>query len=361
MAAPLLLLSDDEALTSAVGRLAAAAGVDLVVDPGHGGVPSSWSSAAAVLVGADVAARTAVSPPSRRDLVHVVCPGPAPDPLFRLAVALGASSVVELPDGEAWLAGVLADLGDEPHGPGTVLAVVPGSGGAGATTFAAALALAAAAPAAGRPGPVALVDLDPLGPGLAGLLGRDGGSGEPGPVVTWPELGGSRGRLGARELRTALRARDGVGVLGWGRRGAPRTLPSPTVLHEVVSALRRGHAWVVLDVPRHAVGELGPVLGCDAGVVVARPAWPALASATEVVSALAPLVGRVHVVVRGDDVAADQVARILGVPGTTVLRHHRRLDEHLDLGLGPVHGRRNPVATAADEVLRALGSRRAGR
>ena len=352
MAAPLLLLTDDESLTTAVGRLAAAAGVDLVVDPGRGPVPRAWGTASAVLVGADVAPATALDPPPRRDLVHVVSPGPAGDPLFRVAVALGASAVVELPEGESWLAGVLADLGDDVRGAGTVVAVVPGSGGAGASTFAAALALTAG------PASVALVDLDPLGPGLPGLLGRDAGSGEAGTAVTWPELGGSRGRLGARELRASLDARESLGVLGWGPRGTPRVPPAPPVLHEVVSALRRGHDWVLLDLPRHAVPVLGPTVACDSGIVVTCSGLASLASASLVVEALRSHVPDVRVVVRGDGVGADHAARILGAPVAAVLGRHRRLDEHVDLGLGPVHGRRNPLAAAAREVLDALGPTR---
>jgi secretion/DNA translocation related CpaE-like protein len=365
MAAPLLLLTDDEALTGAVGRLAAAAGVDLTV--AHETVPSRWASAAAVLVGADAAAVTARSGPPRRDLVHVLSLGPAEDDLFRHALTLGASSVVELPEGERWLAGVLADLGDDARASGTVVGLVPGSGGAGASTLAAATALRAAVGSSTTgPAPVAVLDLDPLGPGLGRLLGRevpparraDGRSAGPIPVggpsvpLTWADLGASHGRLGARDLRTSLRPEDGVGVLGWGAPGSPRELPPTTVLREVVSAARRGHRWVVLDVPRHAVADLASVLGCDHWLLVTRPGLAPVASAATVVGQLRERGVDVRLVVRGGD--PDTVARVLGIPLVAALGHHRRLDEHLDLGLGPLHGRRNPLRTAAREVLAAL-------
>jgi secretion/DNA translocation related CpaE-like protein len=370
MAAPLLLLTDDEALVGAVGRLAAASGVDLTVT--RDAPPSAWTSASAVLVGADAAAGTARSGPPRRDLVHVLSLGSAGDDLFRHALTLGASSVVELPDGERWLAGLLADLGDDARASGIVVAVVGGSGGAGASTLAAAIALSAAGAAGATgatdradPPPVALIDLDPLGPGLTRLLGREapgrrgdgrttvtGSAGGPAASVTWSDLGSSHGRLGARDLRTSLAPQGGVGVLGWGGAASPRELPATAVLREVVSAARRGHRWVVLDVPRHAAADLAPVVGCEHWLVVARPAVAPVASAAAVVGLLRERGADVRLVVRGGD--AETVARVLGAPLIATLGRHRRLDEHLDLGLGPLHGRGNSLRGATHQVLDSL-------
>jgi secretion/DNA translocation related CpaE-like protein len=293
--------------------------------------------------------------------------GPAPDDLFRHALTVGASSVVELPDGERWLAGVLADLGDDARATGTVVALVAGSGGAGASTLAAATALCAAGSSSSAdPAAVALLDLDPLGPGLARLLGREApatlrgpgrtavsaSGGGPRVPVTWTDLADSHGRLGARDLRTSLTPQDGVGVLGWGGRGARRELPASPVLREVVSAARRGHRWVVLDVPRHAAADLASAVGCDHWLVVTRPAVAPVASASTVVGQLRERGADLRLVVRGGDPAT--VARVLGIPWVARVGQHRRLDEHLDLGLGPLHGRRNPLRAAAREVLAAL-------
>jgi hypothetical protein len=38
----------------------------------------------------------------------------------------------------------------------------------------------------------------------------------------------------------------------------------------------------------------------------------------------------------------------------TTLAEQRRLTEHVDLGLGPLHARRGPVARAAADVLAEL-------
>ena len=75
--------------------------------------------------------------PPRRDGVHVVALGRGrPTTLFRIALALGAENVAELPRSEAWLVELLTDVGDAAPRAGWTVGVVGGSGGAGATTFA---------------------------------------------------------------------------------------------------------------------------------------------------------------------------------------------------------------------------------
>ena len=69
------------------------------------------------------------SAPARRPRVYVVAWGAVPDEMFRVALAVGAESVAELPRSEAWLAELLTDLGDaEPRRAGLVVGVIGGSG-----------------------------------------------------------------------------------------------------------------------------------------------------------------------------------------------------------------------------------------
>ncbi len=121
-----------------------------------------------------------------------------------------------------------------------VVGVVGGSGGAGATTLACALAQAAA-----RTGDVVVVDCDPLGPGLDRVLGLDRGAG-----FRWDALCQTTGRLSARALREALPRRERLGVLTW-QAGSTATLQAFAV-REALSAARRGHDTVVVDLPRTA-------------------------------------------------------------------------------------------------------------
>ena len=122
-----------------------------------------------------------------------------------------------------------------------------------------------------------MLDTDPLGPGLDRVLGM-----EDRPGVRWDELCQTTGRLGAASFRESVPRRDGLGVLTWyaGRRGTLQ----PFAVREVLSAARRGHETVVVDIPRSRGPLLDEVVArCDLVVVVARPTVLGLAAAARVV------------------------------------------------------------------------------
>jgi secretion/DNA translocation related CpaE-like protein len=341
----ILLVTDDEALAGEVTRLAAAAGA--AVDRRRSAdAVAGWNDAAAVLVGSDHVHGVAAAAPPRRDGVFVIAFSPAPDPVFRSAVGIGATSVVELPDADEWLVGTFGDLVDDRRPVGAAVGVVGGSGGAGTTVLAAALALTA-----GQTGAAMLVDLDPLGPGLCRLIGIEDATG-----ATWETLADSQGRLGSRSLREALPRHGEVAVLGWPDRSTE--VPSPALLREVVAAGRRGHDWLVIDIPRSGLKRGEAVSRCDHVLLVARAEVAAVASAARVARSLRERCGSVGVVVRTrrGGVLADDVAAALGLPLLAEVRDQRRLAEHLDLGLGPVHDSRSPLARASRGLLEVLGS-----
>jgi secretion/DNA translocation related CpaE-like protein len=342
---PALLVTADDLLLDDLLRLAAAAGTSLDVASDTTAALRSWSTAGLVLLGADLAGAVAGQRPPRRDQVHVVARGPVQDGLFRSALATGARDVLELPDADGWLVELLTDASDGTPRPARTIGLVAGSGGVGATTFACALALTAAGRA-----PAALVDLDPLGPGVDRVVGLDtGGNG-----VRWDALVGSRGRLGSRSLRAALPSRDGLAVLTWAA-GTPVAL-DPGSVREVLSAARRGHDVVVVDLPR-AVDDLTAevVSRCDQVLVVADPTVPGAASAGKVIAALRPLTSGLALLVRVGEpgVPAEDVADVLDLPLVGTVPTQRRLAEQVDLGLGPVATRRSPLARAARAVLAA--------
>ena len=62
------------------------------------------------------------------------------------------------------------------------------------------------------------------------------------------------------------------------------------------------------------------------------------------------LVGRTS----GGAVSPSSLAGVLDLPLLATLAEQRRLGEHLDLGLGPLHSKRGPVARAAGEILSRL-------
>lgn len=348
---PALLITRDELLVGDVLRLAAAAGVSLDVARDTPSGLRGWSAASVVLLGEDLAALVAEQRPPRRDQVHVLGRLPAEDGLFRSALGAGALDVVELPSADTWLVELLTDAADAAAGGrggrAHTIGVVGGCGGAGATTFACALAMVAS-----RERATLLVDLDPLGPGVDRVVGLDEVRG-----VRWDALVSTRGRLGSRSLRAALPAKDALAVLTW--EVGPPVVLDPAAVREVLSAAQRGNDVVVVDLPRSLDEATAEVVSrCDRVLVVTEPTVPGVAAAGKVAAVLGPLNDRLGLVVRTGGTAAaptDQVVAALALPLAVEVPRQRRLAEHVDLGLGPVHGRRSPMARAARVALAAGG------
>ena len=341
MRAP-LIVTRDETLLDELLRLAAAAGTTPDVAADGGGALRGWSAASMVLVGADLADEVARVVPPRRPGVHVVAWGEVADAVFRLAVAIGAENVSELPGAGDWVVETLTDLADDRPVRGLVVGVLGGSGGAGATTFACALGQVAA-----RSGPAVVVDTDPLGPGLDRVLGVEG---EPG--VRWGQLCQTTGRLSARSLREALPHAGRLGVLTWAD-GAAGTLQAFAV-REAVSAARRGHDTVVVDLPRSRDALLDEVVArCDRLLIVCVPTVAGVASTARVARGF-PDRSRLRLVVRGSGVDERDLARVTGVPVIGSMPDQRGLSEAIDLGLGPVRSRRGPLGRTGLAVLGRL-------
>ncbi len=298
-----------------------------------------------MLVGADLAEPLARAAPARRDGVFVVLLSPSPDAVFGVALAVGAESVAELPRSEGWLVERLTDVVDTGPARGLTIGVVGGSGGSGATTFACALGQVG-----GRSGSAMVVDLDPLGPGVDRILGLDLVDG-----IRWDGLGHTTGRLSARALRDSLPRRDGVAALTWYAGPQPRHLQAFAV-REALSAARRGHDTVVVDLPRgwDALTE-EVVTRCDHVLVTVVPTVPGLAAAVRVCGRFADPRG-LALVVRGAGLDDHTVTRLTGAPVAVRMGDQRGLSETTDLGLGPVRSRRGPLGRAATTVLASLGS-----
>lgn len=344
MSANPLLVTGDEILCAELMRLAAAAGVTPVVVRDAAAALAPWSRAPLVVVGADLVGSVAALAPPRRPGVHVVGQGRLPDDVFRAALGCAAETVAELPASDAWLVELLTDAQDGAVSPGLVVGVVGGSGGAGATVFAAALATAAA-----QRGPALAADLDVQGPGLDRVLGM-----EDVPGVRWDALVQATGRLSARSLRESLPARRDLAVLAWPAE-RPAAVP-PFAVREVLSAAVRGFETVVVDVPRHGGSLHDEVLArCDHVVLVTTLTVPGVASASRTVARL-PASVPLHLVTRGRAGGAtpEEVARVLRVPLRVAMRDQRGLDEAIDLGVGPDRGGRGALTRAARLVLDAL-------
>ena len=332
-----LLVTASPEIRDAVLRLSAAAGVEPDVCASPGAALAAWSGAVVVLVGTDVADELAAVAPARRGAVHVVGPAPG-ESAFRAAVTLGAESVIDLSGGSGWLGELLADVGER-AGPGRVIGVVGGSGGAGATTLACALGQWHAAR-----GPTLLLDTDPLGPGLDRLLGLEEVDG-----ARWESLTDTAGRLGAQALRDSVPRRGQLGVVTWS--GLRRRLDLPTV-RRILTAGRRGHDLVVLDLARHGGAGLVELADrCDELLVVSRASVPGLAATARLVAELGGgRQGRAGLVLRPGGVGDADAERATGLPLAAAVGDQRGLSEALDRGSGPL-GSRGPLVRAVRDLL----------
>ena len=332
-----LVLTRDPSLLDDLARLAAGAGVQLDVRGDPISALASWSSAPLVVIGDDLALEVAAVAPPHRPGVVIVSQTPDTE-VFRRALDLGASSVVELPAGEGHLAALFADVEEVP-GHGLVLGVVGGAGGAGASTLACALGQVG-----GRGGATLVIDTDPIGPGLDRLLGLDET-----PGVRWGDLATSTGRLGSRSLRDAVPRRDGVGVLTWAAGVA--TLPPLSTLRDVLAAGQRGHSVVVLDLARQC-GSLSVELmaRCDLVLAVTPATVSGVASTLRLVRPMDDT-STLRLVTRRGAVPTRDLIMATGVPVAFEVPEQRGLAESIDLGLGPVRHRRTPLGRAVAQFL----------
>ncbi|MEJ2869550.1 septum site-determining protein Ssd [Actinomycetospora sp. OC33-EN08] len=344
------LLCEDEDLTDEVVRLAAAAGCELERVPDATALRRRWPGAPMVLLderGAAAAAAAAVRL-GRRDGVVVLCRGDPPGSVWEPAVAVGAEHVVSLPEGEQWLVTALSEIeGEVPDGgPGRVVCVLGGRGGAGASVLAAAIAVRAR----DEGDRVLLVDCDPLGGGLDLVVGAEQLDG-----LRWPGLALGGGRVAAASLHDALPSADGpLTVLACDRHGPG---PAPEAAVAVVTAGRRAGDTVVCDLPRHLTEAATAVLEvADLTVLVVPAEVRATAAASRVAQQVTDLGVTVSVVVRGPapgGLDGTDVGEALGLEVLAAVDAEPGLAAAMDRGTVP-GVRRGPLADAASAVLDAV-------
>ena len=349
-----LIMADEPELLDALLRLAAAACVEVQRAGDAADARRWWSTAPIVLLEGDAARRCAAAGLPRRDGVVLVARGEPPGWVWQVAVTVGATDVVTLPEAEAWLVAALADSTDRSASgrPGPVVAVVGARGGAGAST----LAVATAVTAARHGSSALLVDCDPLGGGLDLLVGVEQ---EPG--LRWPELSVSDGRVRVGALHDALPravpgdgAGRGLAVLSCARSAHG---PERTAVTAVLEAGRRGGDTVVCDLPRYPTeAALAALGGTDLAVLVVPADLRSCAAGGRVAQVLVEHTGTVELVVRGPSpggITAAEAARAVGLPLLAAMRPEGGLERGTERGRPPGAGR-GPLVTAARAVLDRL-------
>jgi secretion/DNA translocation related CpaE-like protein len=340
----LVVTTTDPELLDHVLSVTAAAEVEPIVVADPGELRPLWSAAPIVLVGMDQAARVARQQLSRRAEVYVLGRDSAPAEAYRWSTPLGAA-VLLLPSGATWLAGAVADLSGQRAGAGRVICVLGGSGGAGASTCAAALAFVAAR----TPRRTLLVDADPSGGGLDLLLGAEHVVG-----WRWPRLAGARGHLG--DLGGRLPRVDEVDVLSTAR-DEPHGEHGlgPVSVKAVMLSAMRSHDLIVVDLPRC----LGPasreaILRADLVLLIVRDDIRGVAAAREVAIEAGRDGSRFGVVVRqgrSRNLAPQLVASGLGIDLIGTMSDDPGLAAAAERGDPPGRSSRSPLAQLARRVL----------
>lgn len=246
---------------------------------------------------------------------------------------------------------------------GQIIAVMPGSGGVGASVLGAAIAVRAAA--AHRS--VVAVDLDPWSGGLDTVFGLEQ---EPG--WRWRELEAVSGVVDGGELSRRLPSAERVAVLSTARAaGEGPSATWPDVVPDVVSGLAIAHDVVVLDLPRDLRVLERAVPLCDAAIVVVGAQVAQLAAASVAVARLKTLGSQPWAVLRGprdvEDVE-ELVRDHLDLPVLARLGDDHRMAAGLIDGVPPGARARGPVVDVADRALVRLvsvaepdaGARRSG-
>ena len=343
-----LLVTADAALLDDVLRCAGDAGAEVDVVADLAAARPAWPAAPLVLVGVDRLDPLPDEALPRRAGVLVVEAGGGAPASWEVAATVGAEAVLTLPGAEPVLVERLTVLADAARG--VTVAVLPGRGGAGATTVAVALARAAA-----RGRRTLLLDADPWGGGIDLALGA-----ESRPGLRWADLDATRGATGPDELRSALPTVDGLPVLAWSRHRSPQV--DRVVAASVLSAARRGHDLVIADLPRQPHPVADAVLAvADVALVVVPADLRSVAAALVVADRVRGAVGDVRAVVRGpapSGLAGPEVAAALGLRYAGWLAPEPGLAARVDRGEPPGAAGRGRLSVFCRALLADLPARR---
>jgi secretion/DNA translocation related CpaE-like protein len=344
-------VTSDRSLLDDLLRLAAAGSVEVTVAPDPELARSDWSSAPFVLVGADSLARCAASGLSNRTAVILVTRAGRPEPPWRSADSLRIEHVVVLPEAETWLVDRFADYAAGNPDRARVVALVGGSGGAGASVLATALAVTARR----RSLDTLLIDGDPLGGGVDLALGWERMQG-----LRWPELLDASGRVNPPALVEALPGEGSLAVLSFDRTvltGVP-----PEAMAAALDAGRRGRDLVVVDLPRRFdEASLLALTVAERCYVVVQAELRSCAAAQRIVAEAGrhcPAMALVVRLLEPGGLRPSEIAEALDLPLAGVLTPEPRLTRAMATGYAPARTGRGPLAELCRLLLVDLAPRR---
>ncbi|MEO3798312.1 septum site-determining protein Ssd [Nonomuraea sp. B10E15] len=339
-----LVITEDHALLDDLVRIAAAAGAQLDVAhvPAH--ARPYWNLAPLIAVGADQADAAAAASLPARDQILLVTRDPDDSDTWRKCVAVGAQSVVALPNDERHLVERLADAMEPDPRSGALICVIGGRGGAGASVLSACLALRAS----GDHLRTLLVDADPLGGGIDALLGH-----EEAPGARWGDLVAREGRISSSALQAALPSFGDLAVLSF-HRGEVAAIPAQA-MRSVLEAGRRGFDLIVADLPRHLdPAAIEALTRAKTTLLVATADVRGVLSAAQVLGEARKHTSDLRAVLRPGVLDDDMATGSLGIPAAGSLPDQPRLTATLNRGELPGLGPRTVLGALCSSLLRDL-------
>ncbi|MEV0613853.1 septum site-determining protein Ssd [Nonomuraea sp. NPDC050404] len=339
-----MVITEDHALLDDLVRIAAAAGTQLDVAHAPAHARPFWNLAPLVAIGADQAEAVAATSPPPRDQVLLVTQDTEDPDTWRKCVAVGAQTVMTLPSDERTLVDLFADAMEPDPRSGSVICVIGGRGGAGASVLAACLALRASADHLRT----LLVDADPLGGGIDALLGHEEASG-----ARWGDLVAREGRISSSALQAALPAFGDLAVLSF-HRGEVGPIPAQA-MRSVLEAGRRGFDLVVVDLPRHLDPAAKEALTrAKTTLTVATADVRGILSTSQILSEIRKHTADIRAVVRPGVVDDDTAMSSLGIPSAGNLPDQPRLTATLNRGELPRLGPRTVLGALCTSLLQDL-------
>ena len=346
--ATVVVATADSELLDHVLSVTAVVGVEPLILSDPGLLRQHWATASMLLLGIDQATRVAALGLPRRADLYLVAGGKASAAQAQqCSIRLGAA-VLSLPSSAGWLSDALAAISGKGQGTGSIVCVVGGSGGVGASTLASGLAFVAARTSQRT----VLIDADPRSCGLDLLLGAERTAG-----WRWPRLATARGHLG--DLTGQLPTVEGVDVLSMARDDStPGWDLRAEQLNSVLQSATRSHGITVVDLPRTLGAAAGEVLRqAKLAVLLVRDDVRGIAAGREVVREHAGACDCFGLVVRRGRLRLLEpqlVATVVGLPLLGSFVDDPALVLAAERGEPPARSARSPVAQLCRQLLSDL-------
>jgi len=256
--------------------------------------------------------------------VNLVVIGATNTQTWSSALRLSAKHVATIPDSREWL---IENLSAPVKSKGLSVAIVPASGGAGASLLACGLAFHARQLFQN----VVLVDFDQSSASLDITFGLENHTG-----MRWHDFSELSGSINGNDVYQSLPSRDSVGLLTHGKLTFAETLiPRDLILDKLKEACE----LVVIDFPKASDKDfsLDAIADCDLVLVVTTATVRGCASAKRTIAELASYAKSIELVVRnvpGSNLDPMQIAELLNTPLASVINTDARIMEQIEQGFG---------------------------